>query len=54
MQLPNYLIDYIILHELAHTREHNHGEGFWKLLNILTESKARQLDKEIRKNHKII
>jgi predicted metal-dependent hydrolase len=54
MLLPNYLIDYIILHELAHTLEHNHADGFWKLLNILTEGKARQLDKEIRKNHKII
>jgi len=54
MQLPDNLIDYIILHELAHTREHNHGEGFWKLLNTLTNGKARDLDKEIRKNHKII
>jgi predicted metal-dependent hydrolase len=54
MLLPGNLIDYIILHELAHTREHNHGEGFWKLLNILTEGNARQLDREIRRNHKII
>jgi len=54
MFLPDQLIDYIILHELAHTREHNHGEGFWKLLNAITEGKARQLDREIKKNHKII
>lgn len=54
MLLPDRLIDYIILHELAHTREHNHGEGFWKLLNTLTSGKARELDKEIKKNHKII
>lgn len=54
MLLPDQLIDYIILHELAHTREHNHGEGFWKLLNALTNGKARELDREIKKNHKII
>ena len=52
--LPDQLIDYIILHELAHTREHNHGEGFWKLLNTITNGKARELNKEIKKNHKII
>jgi predicted metal-dependent hydrolase len=54
MLLPDYLIDYIILHELAHTREHNHGEGFWKLLNAITDGKARIFDREIRKNHRII
>jgi predicted metal-dependent hydrolase len=54
MLLPDQLIDYIILHELAHTREHNHQEGFWKLLNTLTNGKARELDREIKKNHKII
>jgi predicted metal-dependent hydrolase len=54
MLLPDNLIDYIILHELAHTIEHNHGEGFWKLLNNLTNGKARELNKEIKKNHKII
>lgn len=48
MLLPEHLIDYIILHELAHTREHNHGAGFWKLLNDITNGKARQLDKEMK------
>jgi predicted metal-dependent hydrolase len=54
MFLPDYLIDYIILHELAHTSEHNHGVGFWKLLNSITNGKAKLLDREIRKNHRII
>jgi len=54
MLLPDHLIDYIILHELAHTREHNHGAGFWKLLNILTNNKAKEYDREIRKNYRII
>jgi len=54
MLLPNHLVDYIILHELAHTSEQNHGQGFWVLLNMITNGKARTLDNEIRKNHKII
>jgi len=54
MLLPDHLIDYIILHELAHLREHNHGAGFWKLVNSLTNNKAKEFDREIKKNHKII
>jgi predicted metal-dependent hydrolase len=30
--LPSDLVDYIILHELVHTRVKNHGPGFWKEL----------------------
>jgi predicted metal-dependent hydrolase len=29
MQLPWDLIDYVIMHELVHTRHLNHGNGFW-------------------------
>lgn len=54
MRLPDYLIDYIILHELAHTRHMNHGEGFWNLLNEITDGKARTLDLEIKKQGKLI
>jgi predicted metal-dependent hydrolase len=53
MMLPDHLIDYIILHELAHTMEMNHGDKFWKLLNQLTQNQAKQWDKEIRKNYRI-
>jgi len=50
MALPDHLIDYILLHELAHTAEPNHGAGFWRLLNQLTNNQADQLDKEMKKH----
>lgn len=48
MLLPAHLMDYVILHELAHTREMNHGLKFWELLNQLTDGKALALRKELR------
>lgn len=48
MRLPEHLIDYVVLHELAHTIHHNHGTNFWNLLNDLTGA-AKKMDKELRK-----
>lgn len=48
MLLPAHLMDYVILHEPAHTREMNHGPKFWELLNQLTDGKALALRKELR------
>lgn len=50
MRLPDRLIDYVILHELAHTIEKNHGPGFWKLLDKVCPG-ARKLDKELNQFH---
>lgn len=36
VRLPDHLIDYVILHELAHTIEKNHGKNFWNLLEKLS------------------
>jgi predicted metal-dependent hydrolase len=31
--LPDKLVDYVILHELVHTRIHNHSQRFWSELD---------------------
>ncbi|NOY37063.1 MAG: M48 family metallopeptidase [Chlorobi bacterium] len=48
MRLPEHLRDYVILHELVHTHEKNHGPAFWELLNRLTHNRAKALQKEMR------
>lgn len=47
MRLPEHLIDYIILHELCHTVEKNHGKNFWALLDKVSGN-AKALDKEVK------
>lgn len=48
MKLPDNLIDYILLHELVHTKIKNHGPLFWEKLDEITDKKARALAKEVR------
>jgi predicted metal-dependent hydrolase len=46
MRVPEHLIDYVLLHELAHTVVKNHGEKFWLLLEQCYPN-ARKADKEM-------
>ncbi len=50
MHLPAHLIDHIILHELCHTVHKNHGPAFWQLLNTVSNGRARELSKQMRKH----
>jgi len=48
MLLPEHLREFIILHELCHTRHHNHSSAFHSLLNKLTNGNEQRLNKELR------
>ena len=46
--LPAHLRDYVILHELVHTKIKNHGKDFWQHLKSLTGD-TKNLRKELKK-----
>ena len=53
MQLPWRLIDYVLLHELTHTKVMRHGAPFWQELEKHVP-RAKQLRKEISGHHPIL
>lgn len=48
MMIPERLSDYVILHELAHTKFPNHGNLFWKELDRTTGGQSALYRKELR------
>ncbi len=53
MMIPETLSDYVILHELAHTRFPDHSKKFWEELDRTTNGLSAGYRKELRK-HKIM
>ena len=47
VRLPEALRDYVILHELVHTRHKNHSREFWRLLNRLVGD-GKKLQRQLR------
>ncbi len=49
---PALVIDYVVVHELVHTIEKNHGKGFWaKVQNILPDYQQRAKWLKVNGNH---
>ncbi|KKU68517.1 MAG: hypothetical protein UX89_C0003G0019 [Parcubacteria group bacterium GW2011_GWA2_47_16] len=45
--LPEHLSDYLVVHELCHLKERNHGRGFWSLVALVVPDYALRR-KELR------
>lgn len=53
VMLPEYLSDYVILHELVHTRFPDHSRKFWDELDRVTGEESKKYRRELR-NYRIM
>jgi predicted metal-dependent hydrolase len=51
--LPEGLIDYVIMHELVHTRVHDHSKKFWAMLDMYTGD-AKETAKKLKKHDSML
>ena len=54
MQLPDELIDFIMIHELCHTVHKNHSAQFHSMVNKLTGDRESELNKKLKKYSPIL
>jgi len=47
-RLPEELRDYVILHELVHTRIKNHSREFWALLDEFVDGRAKDFSRTLK------
>ena len=48
--LPEELQNYVLLHELVHTKVKNHSRKFWAELDKYTQGQAKELSKKLKKH----
>ncbi|MBN1480185.1 M48 family peptidase [candidate division KSB1 bacterium] len=49
VELPEELMDYVILHELVHLKVKNHGPEFWATLDQYVGGDAKKINRELKK-----
>ena len=47
---PEFVLDYVVAHEVAHLKEMNHGPRFWALCESLTTADAKVARAWLRAN----
>lgn len=53
LQLPEHLVDYVIIHELVHTEHRNHGRLFWTAISGHLYD-YRKLKKELKEHKPVL